>query len=287
MDPTVDCIPCFIDQVLKMTEALALEEAPRDRIVDSALGESRKIMEGRPTPVAMRNVMEKLDNLTDGRDPYREFKKRSTETSLELLPKLRRLVETSSDPFVRAVEFSIAGNAIDLAVVEQEELLGIVGELENRDEARFSINHTDLLRTEVETADQVLILGDNAGETVFDRLLLEQIDATEIYYSVRGYPILNDATEQEARDAGVDREATLVSTGQRVPGVLLEEAPSKFLELFREADVVLAKGQGNFETLRQLPRPVFHLFKVKCELVADQVDSEVSNFIAWRREPKQ
>ncbi len=287
MEPTVDCIPCFIDQVLGMTRALALEKNPRDQIVEHALEESRGIIQGQPTPVAMRNVMEKVDKICNGRDPYREFKKDSTKAALELLPRLRRPVEESSQPFVRAVEFSIAGNAIDLAVVEEDELGEIVAELESLEETKFSTNHIDKLKNELQTAKKVLILGDNAGETVFDRLLLEQINAPEIFYTFRGYPILNDATEKEAREAGLHEEATLISTGQRVPGVLLEEAPEELLKIFNEADVVIAKGQGNFETLRELPRPVFHLFKVKCELVADQVNSEVGDFMAWKRKVTQ
>ncbi|MGM0381227.1 MAG: damage-control phosphatase ARMT1 family protein [bacterium] len=283
MEPTVDCIPCFINQVLDMQDSLALENDTRDEIVDCALDESRKIMQGQPTPLAMRNVMEKINYLSGCQDPYLEFKKESTRAALEILPRLREIVEESADPFARAVEFSVAGNAIDLAVMDKGDLEGIVQKLKELEKSEFAIDHTAQLADELADAGSILIIGDNAGEIVFDRLIIEQLELPEIYYGVRGFPILNDATEAEARAAGIDEQARLINTGQRVPGVVLAEADDEFREVFNRADVVIAKGQGSFETLVDIPRPVYHLFKVKCAVVAEQVGSEVGKFMVWKR----
>ena len=125
-----------------------------------------------------------------------------------------------------------------------------------------------LLREAVGRAEHILFLADNAGEIVVDRLLVERLPAGRVTVAVRGRPVLNDATLADAAAAGMDQVAAVVDNGSDAPGTLLEDCSSVFRKAFAEADVVLAKGQGNYESLSETAADVFFLFNVKCPLVA-------------------
>ena len=145
---------------------------------------------------------------------------------------------------------------------------------------------TTALPTALASARLVLVLGDNTGEAVFDKVLLAALAAAgrELVYAVREAPIINDATLAEAHEAGVDALATLVSSGSRAPGTILEDCTPEFRALFRDADVVISKGQGNFESLSTPGRPVYFLLKAKCALVAGRLGTEVGDYVLIRRD---
>lgn len=286
MKNTDECIPCYLGLILDILDELDLKEEQRKLIVARALSESNDILEGLPTPAAMKNVAAEINHLSGGKDPYKEFKEASTRAALQIYPRLEKIVDESEDSFARAVEFAVAGNSIDLVAMDVSDLSGIIEWMQKLSDSDFAINHIDRLEAELKEAATVLYIGDNAGETVFDRLVLKQIKAADLFYGVRGGPVLNDSTEEDARQAGIDAEATIISSGIPAPGILLDEVDRKFYDLFNEADVVIAKGQGNFESLHEIPRPVYNLFKAKCDLVARHVGCELNSFIAWRRTPQ-
>jgi len=131
----------------------------------------------------------------------------------------------------------------------------------------------------------LLIVGDNAGEAVFDRALIEAItrlySIQKVYYAVRGAPVINDVTFDDATYAGVDSVAEIITTGSDVPGIVLNECSVQFVELFRTADVVISKGQGNFETLHGCERKVYFLLKVKCGVVAKITNAGIGDILLF------
>ena len=282
---TSGCIPCVLRQTLKMIETLDLDESIGKVVLRKALNESAAILDSVPVPVITRNIYDFVTSLTGIEDPFENFKRSSTESALRLYPVLSEVVERSGDPFIRALEFSAAGNSIDLATIDESELDDIVEWLSNFDRAVFSIDDTDILREEITRAKTVLFIGDNAGEIVLDRLFIELLKNPEIYFGVRGGAVLNDVTEKDARESGIDLPVKLISSGSRIPGTLLSEVSPEFAEIFHSADVVIAKGQGNFETMDTVDRVVYHLFKVKCDIVANQIGCSTNDFIIWRRDP--
>ncbi|HDR91422.1 MAG TPA: DUF89 family protein, partial [candidate division Zixibacteria bacterium] len=239
-----------------------------------------------PAPVAARAIYRSISAKTGITDPFRDFKVQSTEMALRILPRLREIVSKSQNPFAKAVEFSIAGNAIDLVQMEEEDLNSVIERLESHSADFSGDNAIIKLEDEIRSAETVLIIGDNAGEAVFDTLLLEQIRGKKLYYSVRGGPALNDAIEIDAIESGIGDFAEIVSSESSVPGILLDEVGEKFREIFDRADVVIAKGQGNLETLEDAPRPIYHLFKAKCEPIAKLAMRKVGDFVVWRNSPK-
>jgi hypothetical protein len=212
---------------------------------------------------------------TGVRDPYRAAKARSTEEALRLYPWMAQMVAEAHDRLDAAVRLSIAGNIIDLAANVDYDLRDEVTQVLQEP---YGIDDGDAFRIALDGAKQVLYLADNAGETVFDRPLIETVDAPVIY-AVKGHPTINDATIEDARAAGVDQVAELISTGSDAPGTVLETCSERFRRMYEEADLIIAKGQANYETLsREGPR-VFFLLLTKCPVIARDLDAPYRSLI--------
>jgi uncharacterized protein with ATP-grasp and redox domains len=125
-------------------------------------------------------------------------------------------------------------------------------------------------RTTLLVAGRVLYLADNTGEIVFDRLLIEQLLAGHVTVAVRGGPVLNDATLADAQAVGLDQIAEVIDNGSDAPGTILDDCSQAFQDSFKRADIIIAKGQGNFETLREVSANIFFLLKIKCSVVSAQ-----------------
>ena len=279
---SLECIPCLLGQALNMVRSTGADNEATRKVLSRALSEVGSIMDGDTAPEICTRIYEELVAATGIKDPFVEFKKASTEAALRLLPRMRELVEKAEDPFEKALEISLAGNVIDLAIMTPEDLPEIVNLLEKFEGEGFAIDDSAELWSEIACAETVLFIGDNAGEAVFDRLLLESLDNPRVYFAVRGGPALNDVTYEDGVASGISKPVEIVSTGYPAPGVILEKSSESFRKLFQKADLVLAKGQGNYETLLNPPRPVFHLFKVKCNAVAENVGCEEGSYVVWK-----
>jgi hypothetical protein len=220
-----------------------------------------------PPPFVGQMIHRKLRELTGNPDPYRDAKNRHNRLALQLLSELKEIVRKSEDPLKTSALLAITGNVIDL---------GARGDL-TEDEVRSSIArtfsepfHVDVehLRREIGKASNILYLADNAGEIVFDRLLIEEMPAGRVIVAVRGEPVINDAVMCDAQTAGLQDLVRLVSNGSDAPGTILDDCSLEFQSCYRNADLVIAKGHGNYETLSNEEKNIFFLFKIKCETVA-------------------
>lgn len=283
----LDCIPCLLAHALKTIRKSGVPEDVEQELFALAFDEARVLLDAAPAPIAASAIYRALAEKTGVEDPFRNFKIKSTEMALKILPRLRDIVWQSDKPFHKAVEFAIAGNAIDLVQMDEHELDDVVAWLESHDIDLSNDETISALKNEIRGADTIFIIGDNAGETVFDVLLLELIDGPKVYYGVRGGPALNDVTEREAEESGIAEVAEIVSSESDIPGTMLEHVGDDFRKLFDRADVVIAKGQGNLETLDKAPRPVYHLFKAKCEPIAKLAGRKVGDFVVWKNSPNQ
>jgi uncharacterized protein with ATP-grasp and redox domains len=208
-------------------------------------------------------------------DPYRAAKQASTRQALDVYPRLKQIVAGSSDPLDTAIRLSIAGNIIDLGAQDSYDLWGTV---ERVLEQPFAIDDRAAFRAALGAADEVLYVADNAGETVFDRVLIEALDVPVIY-AVRGGPILNDATYQDAVEAGIDGVATIVSNDLAMTGVVLERCSDEFRQLYDRAGLIIAKGQGNYETLSEVGGPLFFLLQAKCPVIGRDIGVPIGSIV--------
>jgi hypothetical protein len=185
------------------------------------------------------------------------------------------LIAEANDPLDAAVRLSIAGNIIDLGPNLKYDLWDVV---ERTLIQAFAVDDRAAFREALARAKRVLYLADNAGETVFDRVLIETLHVP-VSYAVKGGPILNDATLEDALAAGVDSAARIVSTGSDAPGTVLRRCSQEFQQLYHEADLVIAKGQANYETLSADGARTFFLLQAKCSVLARDADVPVGSII--------
>ena len=271
MKTFLDCYPCFVRQALEAARMAGAGEQEQRRLLGLVMGELREIpLDMTPPEIAGRIHRLVRQELGEG-DPYREAKQTSTQQALALYPRLRALVDASGEPFDRAVRLAIAGNIIDRGLDLDYELWETVERVLAQP---FAVDDGAALRAALSGAQEVLYLADNAGETVFDRVLIEALDVP-VRYAVKGGPILNDATLEDAVAAGVDRVAALVSTGSNAPGTILSDCSAAFRRVFDQAELIIAKGQANYETLSEAGPRLFFLLQAKCPVIARDVGAGV------------
>lgn len=283
MELFLDCLPCLLRQVLEAARMASDDEAVQSRIMDDAVATLARHGEFATAPAMAAEMHALVRRHTGMDDPYAAIKARDLAGALRLVPLLERFVAEAAEPLAAALRVSATGNVMDSAIYADLDIEAVVqGELERP----FAVADVEPLRAALGGGGTVLVIGDNAGEAVFDTLLLRELARDhEVAFAVRGRPIINDVTLAEARTAGVDRHARVVASGSGAPGLILADADREFRELFDSADVVLSKGQGNFEALSDAPREVFFLLKAKCAKIGHALDVPVGAYVLRMHAP--
>lgn len=238
------------------------------------------------TPPEMAMVVHQtVREVTGNDDPYRLVKERSNHRALELYPLMKKIIGASDDPLLASCKIAAAGNSIDFGV-PSESFEDYHSLIESALSSLFMVDHYDEFVGRLSHASSLLYLGDNAGEIVFDRAFIEEMRNfrdIEVTFVVRGAPIINDATHEDARYVGMDRAAYVISNGTDYPGTVVRHCSREVQGLFRSADLIIAKGQGNYESIDGDRGNLFHLFKVKCPVVAGQLKVNVNTMVFMNR----
>lgn len=278
MKTYLDCFPCFLRQALEAARMAGADEERQRLILDRTMALLQDAsLESKPPEIG-DGVHRIVRQLTGDDDPYAAVKAESTREALRLYPRLKALVAEDGDRLERAIRIAIAGNVIDFATGADFDIKEGLERILNQP---FAINDIAAFRKALSEARSVLYLGDNAGETVFDRVLIEALDVPVIY-AVKGGPIINDATVDDALAAGLDEVAEVVSTGSDAPGTILSRCSAEFRALYERAELVIAKGQANYETLSEERGRLFFLLKVKCPVIARDIGAPVGSIVLKR-----
>ncbi len=200
-------------------------------------------------------------------DPFEEEKRHYNQLALGMYPRLKGMVRGRLSA---AVKVAAAGNIIDLGILDSVDIEGTIKEIFAEG---FAIDHLDAFLERLDRAERILYLADNAGEIVFDRVLVEELrrHGKRVIFAVKEAPILNDATLEDALAVGIGEVAEVVSTGSGQVGTNLSDCSPEFLKEFKAADLIISKGQGNFETLSEVEGPIFFILKAKCSEVATEL----------------
>lgn len=281
----LECVSCFMRQALDASRMVTDDPAVHERVVRETLRLVVEMPFDRSPPWMGQRIHKLLRDATGNPDPYREVKRHSNALALELYPTLKHRVRASAEPFAAAVRMAIAGNVIDFGCrsrLADDEVHQAIEDAMDPRAPGFDNGAVDDLRRAIEQARDILYLADNAGEIVFDRLLIEEMPMDRITLVVRGGPVINDATREDAQTAGISSLVKVVDNGSDVPGTILECCSPSFRARFEQCDLVIAKGQGNYETLGGEDQNIFFLFKAKCPVIARDVGSEVGQMVACR-----
>lgn len=268
MKATIDCLECIAKQALRAARVATDNPALQRRIFEEALARIPE-MDLRESPAVLSLVCyQAAAEVTGNHDPYRELKRAQNAMALALEPELRALIERSDDPLAAALHLAAAGNVIDLGTTHAEDI-DIRAAVEQVMRERFAVDHTDAFKKALKGCGDLLYLLDNAGEIVFDKLLIEQLLAyTPVTAVVKRGPIINDVLLEDAEETGLTALCPVIDNGGAFVGSPLDLVPPRFLERMRQADVIIGKGQGNYETVDTFPGNVFLILRAKCEVIA-------------------
>jgi uncharacterized protein with ATP-grasp and redox domains len=281
----LDCVPCFLRQALDAARRVSDDEAIHESLVRHTLELAATMAFDRPPPWMGQRIHRMLRDAVGQRDPYRQAKRDANRFALQLAPGLRRRIEVAADPFDLAVRLAIAGNIVDLGVKSELPLVDVHKALTEAMEDSIDKTSFDRLKRRAAGARSILYLADNAGEIVFDRLLIERLPMDRVTVAVKKSAVINDATREDAEAAGLTELVEVVDNGSDAPGTILDECSPTFRRRFAEADVVIAKGQGNYETLNNVRRELFFLLKVKCPVIARDIGCPVGRIVLHRHSP--
>ena len=264
MNTSYECFPCFLNQAIRAGNLLGIKPNKQWKILKEVLAYLQEIDVADPPPKNAVRLYDIVARYCGHYDPYGPLKKTATRDALALYPQLKERVRQCDDPLFASLKLAVAGNVIDYGVASNFDL---ESELDAIMDAVFVRWDYFSFKERLQGAGWILYIGDNAGESVFDRLLIEELKKP-VTYVVRGGPIINDVTVEDAREAGLHQVSKIVTSGLRMPGIDLDECSREFESLYRSAPLVISKGQGNFETLTPPDREIFFMFKIKCEVVA-------------------
>jgi len=285
-----ECIPCLINQVLRAFQLLE-PDTPSGIIIDT----QKKLMdylvgfdiEKRASPIIGKVAYNLVAEALGVKDPYASIKKKYNQLALQFYDEARKIVTTAEDPLFEAIIVAALGNTIDFGTSHK---IDFIHDIKNFTPDKLAINDYDAFKQSLLDTNHLLILLDNAGEIVFDKLLVETMlkafPELKITCSVRSAPIINDATMEDAKFVGLT-DLVQVIEASGTPGIDLPNTTDEFKKHFFLKDgVILSKGQGNFESLHGMKIPdkeVYYLLKAKCSLMERLFSVKQGNIIFKRK----
>jgi len=285
MITSIECIPCLLRQTLDAARMAEVDQEIQASIMRKVLALLSEMDLFQSPPELAQKIHRIIRDTTGVVDPYDEIKHKLNKTAMDLYPELTRMVQTAADPLTMAVRLAIAGNAIDMGVNGQLQTEDVLKIVEGVVEEPF-FGNVENFRSALKQAKSILYLADNSGEIVFDRVLIEHISLDRVTLVVRGGPVINDATRVDAQEVGLDKLVEVIDNGSDAPGTILKDCSIEFQNRFHNTDLIISKGQGNFETLNDVPGNVYFLFKTKCALIRDHTQQPVGTQVLLQTQAK-
>lgn len=283
MNVQLECIPCLIRQTIETARISGLDETRQKSLILQTL----KFLETgdmeKSPPELGKDLYSMFRRLTGVKDPYKEIKSRVNQRLLKYYPDLKRMIYLNNTPVLLAAKLAAAGNAFDFATpLSMGHVREVVNEARNKD---FKINDYPLFLEDIAKSRTVLYLADNAGEIVLDKLFIEVLKRffperkKRIIVVVRGGPIINDATKEDAHMIALDKIVDVIDNADQTPGTVLKNVSEEMRSLYQQADLIIAKGQGNYETLHMEKKNIFFLFMIKCPVIANMLKTKEGSLI--------
>jgi uncharacterized protein with ATP-grasp and redox domains len=285
MKTYLDCLPCLMEQALKAARAATDDEEVQRQVVNAVAGLIPELSLGLKPPEIAQRGYRLIRQITGNNDPFYKAKDEANRAALALWPQMKQLVEQSADSLFMACRLAILANSIDLGPNFHHRGIKAIIDEATTCSIPLTVNDYDRFLSSLNNSQTLLYLGDNAGEIVFDRLLIEEIHRVkevETCFVVRDKPVINDATVEDALAVGMDSVARVVSNGSDAPATILSQCSAELQQLFHSADIIIAKGQGNYESLEGEQGNIFFLLRAKCLLLAELLRVNVGDCVLKR-----
>ncbi|MCD6117259.1 DUF89 family protein [bacterium] len=285
MKSDIQCLYCLIKQAYNTARIATSDKSIQRRILNLMADKIPQADLSESPAVLSTPVYSLVSEVTGIPDPYYQIKRQTNREAMALIPQLHPLIDAAADPLDAALHLAVAGNIIDLGIGHE---FNIAVDIKSILHVPFAVNNETDFREELTAGRKLLYLGDNSGEIVFDRLLIEyllQFDL-KITYVVKSGPIINDVLMEDAEEAGITSLVPVIKTGSSDIGVNFNNASGSFIEAFESADVIISKGHGNFESCEHRSENIYFLLKAKCEVVADALGVNLGDIVFKRNVQK-
>ncbi len=278
-----NCINCILDQVAKISKMKNLGDEKFVLLKDVLKTLSTEDY-SKTSPEVYGNIWKQIVEYFDGEDIYKDIKAQYNAKFLTYVPEIEKAINKSENPLRMALATAIQGNLLDLAITRNFSLEDLLSAIEKIEHTPFGIDDSKVLLGKIKSSNKILYIGDNCGEIVFDRVFIETIKKyypnLDIYYVVRGFSAVNDILLEDALQVGMDKFATIIENGDTSLGTVLDRCTDELNTLYNDVDLVIAKGQGNFESLSEKPREnLFYLLLTKCKLIADAFNVDTMSIV--------
>lgn len=278
------CLPCLVSQVIKVANITGAQD--RDSLYRKVFSYMGSLDFSATSPQVVGNTFRMLKEHTGNPDPYKALRRKYNEMFLKTAAELDARTESIED----AVKLAILGNIVDFGPMHENVEQDAQALFEKADSLSLFVDDRAQLVKELESAKSLLYLGDNCGEICLDMLLIKRIrenyPALKIYFAVRGEAIINDNIEEDAYFVGMDRYAEIISNGGYYPGTELDHAGEAFLSVYKNADIIISKGQGNFESLSEREENIYFMLMTKCPTIAKRAGTPEKALICRKNRRK-
>ena len=271
------CIPCIIKQAYNAAKLFSVENKKTQlSIIQEVCTEVIKLNSNSGAPRFSRTIQSIIERYSGIEDPYKDIKEKNIENTKSRIPFIEAMIEGENKArrLEVAVRAAIMGNVIDYGAKPD---FDIEYEINRLLSGNVDLGLLKKFTDDCYNADKILYIADNYEEALFDKLLIKELLPKNIIFAVRSKPILNDITLEGAENLGIDKICTVIESGSTIAGTDLNECSEEFMKFFNEADVVIAKGQGNYESLINEERPIYFMFKVKCGVISEKCGNPVGS----------
>lgn len=276
------CIPCLARQLIEISEESTQSLADEQQIIKAGLKILGSLEFNQTAPEIAYEIHQVAKKITKIQDPYKNLKKEYNLIAQKIYDRIieEKWMEKAEDKFDLACRLAIAGNIIDFSVglnLTEKEILDSV---EKSIETPLWGKGTQSLQKAILSANQILFIADNAGEIIFDKFLLDQLPLEKVIFAVKGQAIVNDATLEDAQVAGITKKVKVIDNGFGAQGTILSQCSESFLNYFERADLIISKGQANYETLSdRQDKNIFYLMRAKCSVIANSLGCQPMDYV--------
>lgn len=271
------CLPCLVNQVVKMASMTGCLN--QDELFHQFFAYMSQVDFTKTNPEIIGEVFAMVKAYIHHDDPYYQLRHDYNQMFLKQLNQLDNQIHS----FEEAVKYAIVGNVIDFSPLHQNVKQDVTKYFQNIDQLSLTIDHIEDLKADIKTSSSLLYLGDNCGEICLDLLLIKRIKAMnpqlKIYFVTRGKPVVNDSILEDAYEVGMDQYATIISNGDGSLGTILSCVSQEFLDVYHQADLIIAKGQANFESLSEEDKNIYFLLMVKCDVISRYIGVKQKSFV--------
>ncbi len=275
MRSEANCIPCVIRQAQRIVLHSKGKEEDFINVTKLAMEMAGSLSLEDPPSIFTSYIIREVYNYLKNSDPFFELKKEMNKIGKKKASEAKVLIEKEKDRIYGAIKYAACGNIIDIGPQDNFDLEKHIRNLS------FKRDDYKIFKEKLKGANKVLYILDNAGEIYFDKLLLEELSFLNLVIVVKKEPILNDATIKDAKEAELDRLGKIIDTGSGFLGVNFNKLSEEFLKNYKEADIIIAKGHANYESLVDKERDVFFILKAKCPVVAKSLGVEVGDSVFY------